>query len=62
MTTDRADLRNSKAQNLNAGTSARRPELISQTNASVFVSARLPWSLAPPAEERITKTNSKESL
>ena len=32
-----------------AGTSTRRPELISQTNASVFVSARLAWSLAPPA-------------
>ena len=32
-----------------AGTSTRRPELISQTNASVIVSARLAWSLAPPA-------------
>ena len=32
-----------------AGTSIWRPKSISQTNASVFVSAGLAWSLAPPA-------------
>ena len=39
--------------------STRRPELISQTNASVFVSARLAWSLAPPSKKKET---SKEAL
>ena len=38
-----------------AGTSIWRPKSISQTNASVFVSARLARSLAPPAVTRMKK-------
>ena len=37
------------SQTSNAGTLTWRPELIPQTNANAFVSARLAWPLAPPA-------------